>query len=210
MKKRTNNSDRKKSGQTADPNPASKKRADNKSLILKVTEKLMLDEGYAAVSTRRVAKEAGLKPPLVHYYFPTTDDLFLSVFRNAADREMDRLTEAVRSTPSLQAIWESYCSQDQTALAIEFMALANHRKAMREEIIALTERERQRRAELLLALLDTESIQPGNMSGEGLNVLLIGVARTLVMEQGLGISIGHADARRFVEWWLNELGRTTT
>ena len=34
-------------------------------LIIDTTERLMLDEGYAAVSSRRVAKEAGLKRPLV-------------------------------------------------------------------------------------------------------------------------------------------------
>lgn len=184
---------------------AATKRPDNRALILETTEKLMLEEGYAAVSTRRVAKQAGLKPPLVHYYFATTDDLFLAVFRHAAERELNRLTDAVQNAPSLQSVWTTYCNQDQTALAIEFMALANHRKAIRDEIVALTERERQRRAEILSALVDLQQIQPDNMTGTGLAVLLIGVARTLVMEQGLGISLGHEDARQFVEWWLRQL-----
>ena len=69
-------------------------------LIIDTTERLMLDEGYAAVSSRRVAKEAGLKPPLVHYYFPATDDLFLAVFRRAAAREAGKLDDAVQSAQS--------------------------------------------------------------------------------------------------------------
>ena len=165
----------------------------------------MRDEGYAAVSTRRVAKEAGLKAPLVHYYFPTTDDLFLAVFRQAADKELDKLTEAVKAKPTLESIWETYCNPDKTTLAIEFMALANHRKAIQEEIKAMTERERQRRAEILVSLIDMDQIKPDNCSAAGINLLLIAVARTLVMESGLGISLGHKEAESFVEWWLQQL-----
>lgn len=175
------------------------KRPDNRALILETTEKLMREEGYAAVSTRRVAKEAGLKPPLVHYYFSTTDDLFLAVFRHAAEKEVAKLSHAVESEASLQSIWTTYCSRERTALAIEFMALANHRKAIREEIAAMTERERRRRAEILDSLIDPDNVPLGGCSAAGLNVLLIGVARTLVMEKGLGISLGHDDASHFVE-----------
>jgi AcrR family transcriptional regulator len=186
------------------------KRRDNRALILETTEMLMREEGYAAVSTRRVAKEAGLKPPLVHYYFATTDDLFLAVFRYAAEKEVAKLSQAVESEASLQSVWTTYCSREQTALAIEFMALANHRKAIREEIAAMTERERRRRAEILGSLINLDSVPLDGRSAAGLNVLLIGVARTLVMEQGLGVSLGHADANRLVEWGLRQLQKSSS
>ena len=48
--------------------------------LLDAAERLMRDEGYAAVTSRRVAAEAGLKPQLVHYYFRTMDDLFVDLF----------------------------------------------------------------------------------------------------------------------------------
>ena len=73
-------------GKTASKRAANPKRPNNRAIILDTTEKLMLEEGYAAISTRRVAKEAGLKPPLVHYYFPTTDDLFLATLSNRGYR----------------------------------------------------------------------------------------------------------------------------
>jgi AcrR family transcriptional regulator len=59
-------------------------------LLLDTTERLILDEGYAAVTSRRVANEAGVTPPLVHYYFPTLDDLFLAVFRRRAEEQLER------------------------------------------------------------------------------------------------------------------------
>ena len=57
-----------------------------RATLLDVTERLMRNEGYAAVSSRRVASEAGVTGALVHYYFPTLDDLFLAVFRRGAEK----------------------------------------------------------------------------------------------------------------------------
>jgi hypothetical protein len=39
----------------------------------------MLDEGYAAVSSRRVAHRLGFNAALVYYYFENMDDLFLTL-----------------------------------------------------------------------------------------------------------------------------------
>ena len=170
----------------------------------------MREEGYAAVSTRRVAKEAGLKAPLVHYYFATTDDLFVAVYRRAVEKELERQRDALESHTSPRSLWDAYCNQEQTTLAMEFMALANHRKTIRDEIVALTEQTRRRRAEALARTYDGDAICPDGCSMAGLTVLLIGVARTLVMENGLGISLGHAEARHFVEQWLDQLEKSST
>ncbi len=60
--------------------------AKNRGVLLDAAEQLMLEEGYAAVTSRRLADRAGLKPQLVHYYFRTMDDLFLAVFRRRAEQ----------------------------------------------------------------------------------------------------------------------------
>ena len=51
-----------------------------RAAILDATESIMLEEGYAAVSSRKVASRAGLTSQLLHYYFRTMDDLFIAVF----------------------------------------------------------------------------------------------------------------------------------
>ena len=45
-----------------------------RSALLDAAQALMLEEGYAAVTSRRVAARADLKPQLVHYYFRTMDE----------------------------------------------------------------------------------------------------------------------------------------
>ena len=59
--------------------------AKNRGVLLDAAEQLMLEDGYAAVTSRRVAERAGLKPQLVHYYFRTMDELFIEVFRRRAE-----------------------------------------------------------------------------------------------------------------------------
>ena len=61
--------------------------------LLDAAERLLLEEGYAAVTSRRVAAKAGLKPQLVHYYFRTMDDLFVAVFRRRADENLARFEQ---------------------------------------------------------------------------------------------------------------------
>src|SRR6187399_1014731 len=63
--------------------------------LVDAAEALMVEEGYAAVTSRRVAAKAGLKPQLVHYYFRAMDDLYLEVFRRRADENFARFHQSV-------------------------------------------------------------------------------------------------------------------
>ncbi|MGZ4693910.1 MAG: TetR family transcriptional regulator, partial [Acidimicrobiales bacterium] len=82
--------------------PSSKTRAQ----LLDAAEALLLEEGYAAVTSRRVAAKAGLKPQLVHYYFRTMDDLFLEVFRRRADENLSLFARAIAADGSLRNLWK--------------------------------------------------------------------------------------------------------
>src|SRR5215472_961066 len=80
--------------------------AKNRAVLLDAAEQLMLDEGYAAVTSRRVAAKAGLKPQLVHYYFRTMDDLFLAMLARQSEAGLDRQAKALASDRPLRALWE--------------------------------------------------------------------------------------------------------
>ncbi len=176
-----------------------------RALILEATEQLMRDEGYAAVSTRRVAARAGLKPSLVHYYFPTTDDLLLALFRKGADQSDSMMEAALDSDEPLQALWLYFTDTSRTALALEFMALANHRKSIRKEMVVHSEQMRERQVELITRLFGQRLAPPGVCPPAGLSLVLAGIGRALIMEGGLGVTSGHGEARDFVEHWLEQL-----
>lgn len=175
-----------------------RKPSDSKNLILDTTEKLMMDEGYAAVSTRRVASELGLTAALVHYYYPTTDDLFIALHRRMTERQLDEMNRVFESADPLREFWRLQSSRARAALGVEFIALANHRKTIRAEISRYTEQAREQQARALAPLLDRAVLDPGFCPPIALAALLVSVARMLVNEEAIGIVRGHVEVRAFV------------
>ncbi len=166
----------------------------------------MLEEGYAAVTSRRVAAEADLKPQLVHYYFRTMDDLFLALFRRRSEQGLARQAEALASAQPLWALWEMSRDPRGTALTMEFVALANHRKAIRAEIAASAERFRAEQLAGLGPVLERLGIGPDVCPPLVFTVLLSSISRFLVIEQEmLGMSAGHRETVAFAEAWIARL-----
>ena len=154
-----------------------------------------------------MAAQAGLKPSLVHYYFPTTDDLWLAVSRQGAAQSDEMLDAALAADDPLAALWAFFTDTSRTSLALEFMALANHRKAIRAEMVAHSEEMRERQVAALTRLLGERIAGPGTCPPAGLSLVLAGIGRALIMEGGLGVTSGHAEARAFVEDWIAQLAQ---
>ena len=176
-----------------------------RALILETTERLIRDDGYASVSTRKVATHAGLKPSLVHYYFPTTDDLYLAVHKRGAARSDEMIEEALNSDDPLRGLWRFFTDTSRTAITLEVMALAMHRPALRAAIVEHSEAMRKRQVAALTRVLGERLKGAGDCPPAGLALVLAGVGRALVMEGGLGVASGHAEARVLVEQWLGQL-----
>jgi AcrR family transcriptional regulator len=173
--------------------------------IVEATVELIRDEGYAAASTRRVAARAGLKPSLVHYYFPTTDDLLLEVCRQGAADSDRMIDSALASDDPVRALWRFFVDTSRTAMSLEFMALANHRPAVREAMAQHSVAMRARQVELLGHLLGDRMKALEGFDPAGLALILAGIGRCIVMEKSLGVEEGHDQARAIVESWLDRL-----
>ncbi len=178
--------------------------AKNRTLLLHAAEQLMRDEGYAAVTSRRVAEQAGLKPQLVHYYFRTMDDLFLAVFRRRADQMLHYHQLARKSPQPLWALWELNTDAAGTAMTMEFIALANHRKTLRAEIARYAELFRTEQIRTLTAAMERYDVPFEEFSPTVLMVMT-GATQVLVQEQLLGMTAGHEETLRFAERWLTFL-----
>lgn len=181
-----------------------------RKLLLDVTERLMSEEGYAAVSTRRVAKEAGVNAALVHYYYATTDDLFIALHRRMMDAMIVAATTALDCENPLAAYWEFQSTRAQAALGIEFIALANHRKSLSVEIAARAEEARAIQVQMIEAVVMRSTILPNICSPIALSILLNSVARTLMNEESVGIVCGHDEVRAVVDWAIARITSDTT
>src|SRR5688572_12506371 len=105
----------------AEPRRARPASEEKRARLLDATEDLMLREGYAAVSSRSVAASVGIQAPLVHYYFPTLDDLFVAVLRRRAERNVERMAAALACDAPLRAWWEIAADPRGAALFVELM-----------------------------------------------------------------------------------------
>ncbi|WP_281498641.1 TetR/AcrR family transcriptional regulator [Mycolicibacterium sp. F2034L] len=174
---------------------------DARRALLSATAQIMLDEGYAAATSRRVAAKAGVKPALVHYYFPSMDDLYLAVLRAGAENNLTRQQDSLTGPTPLQALWQLNNAQG-AQLWMEFMALANHRKAIRSEIAGYAERFRDMEERAMADALRAHGVDAAQFPPVVMSMIVTSLARIVRLEQGLGITRGHAEAEEFIAAYL--------
>ena len=177
--------------------------------LVDAAEALMLEEGYASVISRKVAAKAGLKPQLVHYYFRTMDDLFLEVFRRRADKDLAGFERAIAKDGSLHNLWRLNSDQRGAALTMEFVALADHRKAIRDEVARYAERFRAAQVEAVGAALCSCGVAEEDFPGIAALLMMTGLTQVIALEKGLGITSGHKETVAFVERALDRLEYAT-
>jgi AcrR family transcriptional regulator len=169
-----------------------------RTALLDAAETVMVNEGYAAVTTRRISAEAGVNNGLVSYYFGTMDQMFVELFRRAANRDITTIDVAVSHQP-LWELWESIRDFADNALMTEFTALANHRDAIRTEIKNYSERGRRSLIAHITRALEGHDSGVLGMSPEAFAVLMVGVSRFTQMESAFGLDIGHHALQVWIE-----------
>lgn len=168
--------------------------SNTRDMLIDATIRVMVEDGYAAATSRRVANEAGVKPALVHYYFPTMDELYLDVFRRGAAVYLERQQQALASDRPLHAFWDSLIEPKDTRLLLEFMGLANHRKEIGAEIAAWSERWRETQTAALSFIVRERGLDQSEFPPAGIAVIIAAIGRMLILEQALGTTGGHQEA----------------
>jgi AcrR family transcriptional regulator len=178
---------------------------DARTALLDATERLMLSEGYAAVTSRRVAAEAGVNPGLVYYYFGPMDELFLEVFRRSAAGSLDRQAEALASEQPLWALWDLIRDQTKTGLNLEFLALGNHRKVVMAEMKEFSVRFRRLQFQALSTILAEHGVDTTLWPAEAVMLLMDAAARFMGEERSYGLNLGHSQTVTVVERLISQL-----
>lgn len=179
--------------------------SDTRSLILDATEQIMIEEGYAGVSSRKVAVKAGLKSNPLHYYFQSMDELFIATFQRLEEGYDARFVQAAASDRPLHELWALAREAVGGKLIMEFTALASHRPALREIIGRSARRDRR----IMTAALDTlfhrygidGDLFPPNLVA----IVIAGLSRAFSTERVLGAEDGHDEALAYVERLLLQI-----
>lgn len=183
----------------------SEKSAKVRAAILDATEEIMKEAGYAAVSSRKVERRAGLNSQLVHYYFRTMDDLFAAVWQRYDDRFLENQARVLASDRPLRALWERSIDPETTTLRHEFIALANHRKTIKELVARSTKRILNMQVAAISELFERHEIRPKDFSPVVLVQLFSFVSRSLITQRNLGLSEDHAEIVKFIDQTIANL-----
>lgn len=181
--------------------------SESRTKLLDAAEALLLDEGYASVTSRRVAAKAGLKPQLVHYYFRTMDDLYLEVFRRRADENLAHFERSIATDGSLHNLWQRNIDRRGAAFTIEFAALGNHRKEIRVEIAKYAERFRAAQIDALRVALARSDIGEDELPPIVALLTITGLSQIMAIEGSLGMISGHDTTIAFVEETIARIER---
>ncbi len=176
-----------------------------RAAIFDATEKIMQEEGYAAVSSRKVARKAGLKSQLLHYYFKTMDELFVAVWQRYDDRFLEHQARILASHRPLTALWQLSIDSKDVTLRHEFIALANHRKAIGALIARSARRNRNMQVAAITHHFEQHGIDQEEFSPLVLVLLFAFVSRSMITEENFGVTDDHAAIIGYIERTIAEI-----
>jgi AcrR family transcriptional regulator len=82
---------------------------DTRTLIIEAAHRRLLADGYAGMSTRKVADEAGVPLSQLHYYFGSKGGLILALFEEENQRRLERQTRMYAEDAPLWQRYERAC-----------------------------------------------------------------------------------------------------
>lgn len=179
--------------------------SETRTALMDGVEHVIREDGYGALTARKVAERAGLKHQLVYYYFQTLDDLLIAAYERHMDRYLARIEEALQTARPLHAFWQVHANPVDAVLNSEFLSMANHNEAIRTRTIAFGEEVRR----LGLDRLSKHFRKPDNSTDAvtpfGVTMAITSIGSILGLETAIGIKGGHTETRTLIEWCIDQL-----
>jgi AcrR family transcriptional regulator len=176
--------------------------ADKRRRLLDAAESIMVGEGYAAVTSRRVESEAGLK---LHYHFATLDDLFIAVVHRRGEENVAMLSDALASPEPLRAWWQIASDRPGNTLLVELTAAGNHRPALQAEVGAFARKVRRMQIDALSSILDDYGIDQELFPPALVAAAVQGLAFVMAHDQVAGFDTAQDEASAAVDRLLDNL-----
>jgi hypothetical protein len=111
---------------------------------------------------------------------------------------LSRMRALLSDDDPLRALWLINSDSAVTTLNAEFMALANHRKAIGAELKAYAERVRDIETAAVTMVLRANGIDLDEYPPVAISMLIAQTARSLCNESAVGVTQGHDELRSFV------------
>jgi AcrR family transcriptional regulator len=180
--------------------------------LLDAAERLLVGEGYSAVTTRRVASEAGLNHGLVHYYFGSMEELLVQVLERFTAQLTTRQKDMYSQNIPFIEKWRqamAYLDSDQASgyqkVWFELQAMAWNRPEMRQRVATVNAKWRVVLTEAFEGAARDYGIETKEFPISGIVSLVATFNEGIILERLNGINEGQQDLLDMVDRWLQKL-----
>ena len=190
-------------------------RTDARRALLDAAERLLIDEGRDAMTTRRIARAAEVNHGLVHYYFGSVDDLVVAVLERFGDRLIARQRDMYgRDVPFIEK-WRTAMGYMEIDLASgypkvlsELQAMAFNHPELREGFARVMGEWRAVLTEAFSAAVDEYGLSQNVV--EPFVTLVVTFTIGMFNERLVGIDEGHESLLRWFDAMLVSLQERST
>jgi TetR/AcrR family transcriptional regulator len=176
--------------------------------LLDAAERLLVDLGYAGITTRRLAEEAGVNHGLVHYYFGSIEHVLVRTLERFTERLIAR-QRAMYAASDVQFIekWRTairYLVAEDVAYEkvwSELQALSWNRPDLRERVAHVND---EWRGVLTEAFADPHERYGIDMPLDALVALVMTVNEGIILERLSGVEAGHRELLDWIDGWMEE------
>jgi AcrR family transcriptional regulator len=187
-------------------------RAETEAAFLDAAERLLIDVGYAGITTRRLAEEAGANAGLVHYYFGSMEEVFVRALERFTDRLIERQQAMYAAEIPFIEKWRTamrYLDEDLAAgypkVWHELQALGWNRPDIRDRVARVNGDWREVLREAFGRALDDYGLDPDEYPLEAIVSLVMTFNVGIELERLSGITDGHRELLEWVDGWLQRL-----
>jgi AcrR family transcriptional regulator len=180
--------------------------------LLDAAERMLVTVGYAGITTRSVAAEAGVNHGLVHYYFGSMEELLLQVLERFTHRLVTRQRAMYGADVPFIEKWRAamgFLEEDFRAgypkIWLELQALAWNRPDLQERLRDVDQEWRATLREAFDRALAEYGLDPDRFPLEAVVALVITFNKGIQLEQVIGIPAGHRELLAWIDAWLVSL-----
>jgi TetR/AcrR family transcriptional regulator len=185
--------------------------------FLDAAERLLIEVGYANISTRRLAEEAGANHGLVHYYFGSMEHLFLRVLERFTERLIARQRDMYAADLPFIEKWRaamSFLDRDlengYQKVWYELQAMAWNRPDLKERLACVHAQWRRVLREAFARALEEHGLDADHFPLEAMTALVITFNEGIILERLGGITEGQVELLAMIDRWLVSLEPTAS
>jgi AcrR family transcriptional regulator len=173
--------------------------------LLDAAERLLIEIGYAGITTRRLAEEAGVNHGLVHYYFGSMENLLVRVLERFTERLTARQRALYAADIPFIEKWRRAMRYlvgedvEYEKIWLELQALAWNNPDLAERVASVND---EWRAVLTEAFEEPRRAYRIEMPLDALVSLVMTFNEGVILERAQGITTGHRELLAWIDGWL--------